>query len=76
MPRAFKLTHSAVSPSGLSAATYVPDGKVRTATVTSAEVPTPAELARREKLKQEGLKIAVARRGTVRAAQESLTVVG
>ncbi len=53
-PRAFKLTHTAVSPNGLVAATYVRDGEVKTATVGGAQVPTPAELARREKLMREG----------------------
>ena len=53
-PRAFKLTHSTVSPNGIIAATYVRDGKVKTATIGGAQEPTPAELARREKLKREG----------------------
>lgn len=53
-PRAFKLTHSAVSPSGLIHATYVRDGEVKTATIGGAQEPTDAELARREKLKREG----------------------
>jgi len=53
-PHAFKLTHSAVSPNGVIAATYVRDGEVKTATVGGAEEPTPYELARREKLKREG----------------------
>lgn len=53
-PRAFNVTHSAVSPNGVIAATYVRDGDVKTATVGGAEEPTPAELARREKLKREG----------------------
>ena len=53
-PRAFKLTHSAVSPNGLIAATYVRAGEVQTATIGGAEEPSPAELARREKLKREG----------------------
>src|SRR5687768_10101537 len=53
-PRAFKLTHSAVSPNGLIHATYVRDGKVKTATIGGAEEPSPAELARRGKLKREG----------------------
>jgi dihydrofolate reductase len=53
-PRAFTLTHSAVSPNGLIHATYVRDGEVETATVGGAEEPSPAELARREKLKREG----------------------
>ena len=53
-PRAFKVTHSAVSPNGLIHATYVRDGEVKTATVGGAEEPSPAELARREKLKRGG----------------------
>ena len=53
-PRAFKLTHSAVSPNGLIAATYMRDGEVKTATVGGANEPSAAELARREKLKREG----------------------
>jgi dihydrofolate reductase len=53
-PRVLKLTHSAVSPNGLIAATYVPDGEVKTATVGGAVEPSTAELARREKLKHEG----------------------
>jgi dihydrofolate reductase len=53
-PRAFKLTHSAVSPNGLIHATYVRDGEVETATVSGATEPSPAEVARREKLKREG----------------------
>jgi hypothetical protein len=35
-------------------ATYVRDGEVQTATVGGAQEPSPAELARREKLKREG----------------------
>jgi dihydrofolate reductase len=53
-PRAFKLTHSAVSPNGLIAATYVRAGEVKTATVGGEVEPSAAELARREKLKREG----------------------
>jgi dihydrofolate reductase len=53
-PRAFRLTHSAVSPSGLIAATYVRHGEVKTATIAGAEKPSAAELARREKLRREG----------------------
>ena len=53
-PRAFKLTHSAVSPNGLIAATYVRAGEVKTATVGGAFEPSATELARREKLKREG----------------------
>ncbi len=53
-PRVFKLTHSAVGPNGLIAATYVRDGEVKTATVGGPFEPSAAELARREKLKREG----------------------
>jgi dihydrofolate reductase len=52
-PRAFKLSHSAVSPTGMIHATYARAGEVATTTVSGAEVPTAAELARREKLKRE-----------------------
>ena len=52
-PRAFKVTHSAISPNGIIHATYVRDGEVQTATVGGAKEPSPAELARREKLKRE-----------------------
>lgn len=50
---AFRLKHSAVSPNGLIHAVYVPNGELKTATIVGAEIPTPAELARREKLKRE-----------------------
>jgi dihydrofolate reductase len=53
-PRAFKLTHGAVSPNGVIHATYVRNGEVQTATVGGAQEPSPAELTRREKLKREG----------------------
>ena len=53
-PCAFKLSSSAVSPNGVIAATYVRDGEVKTATVGGAHEPSPAELARREKLRREG----------------------
>src|SRR5262245_22215161 len=53
-PRAFKLAHSAVSPNGLIAAIYVRAGEVETSTVGGAWEPSPAEMARREKLKREG----------------------
>ena len=53
-PRAFKLTHSAVSPNGIIVATYTRDGEVKTATVGGATEPSAAELARRDKLKREG----------------------
>jgi dihydrofolate reductase len=51
--RAFKLTDSAASPNGIIAATYVRNGEVQHTTIRGAERPTPAELARREKLKRE-----------------------
>ena len=53
-PRAFEVTHSAVSPKGLIAATYVRDGEVKTATVGGVTEPSATELARREKLKRAG----------------------
>ncbi len=53
-PRAFTVTHSAVSPNGLIAATYVREGEVKTATVDGAQAPSAAELTRREKLTREG----------------------
>lgn len=53
-PRAFELRHSAVSPHGLVHGTYVRKGEVKTATVGGATQPSPAELARREKLQREG----------------------
>jgi dihydrofolate reductase len=53
-PHAFELTHSTISPNGLIAATYVRDGEVKTETIGGAHQPTPAELARREKLMREG----------------------
>jgi dihydrofolate reductase len=52
-PRTFELTHSRVSPHGLIHATYVRDGQVKTATISGATEPTPAERARRAKLKRE-----------------------
>jgi len=52
-PRAFKLTHSAVSPNGLIAATYVRNGEVKTGTIGGTVEPSATELARREQLKRE-----------------------
>ena len=52
-PRAFKLTHTAVSSNGLIAATYVRNGEVKTATIGGTFEPSATELARREKLKRE-----------------------
>jgi dihydrofolate reductase len=53
-PRAYKLTKSKVSPTGLIAATYVPSGEIEHMTIRGAENPSKAELARREKHKREG----------------------
>ncbi len=53
-PHTFTLTESAVSPNGIIDATYARAGEVKTTMVGSAVEPTPAELARREKLKREG----------------------
>ncbi len=53
-PRTFKMTHGAVSPNGLIAATYARAGEVKTATVGGEVKPSPAELTRREKLNREG----------------------
>ncbi len=51
-PGAFKLAHSRISPSGMIAAVYVPGGEVKTGDFASHQ-PSPAELARRAKLKRE-----------------------
>jgi dihydrofolate reductase len=51
--RAFKLAHSAASPNGIIAATYIRNGEVQHMTIRGAEEPTPAELGRREKLRRE-----------------------
>jgi dihydrofolate reductase len=53
-PRAFELTHSVVSRNGMIHATYVRNGEVKTATVGGVSEASPAELARRKKLKREG----------------------
>lgn len=53
-PRAFRLTHSAVSPNGIVYATYERAGEVQTSAVGGAQEPTEAELARRAKLAREG----------------------
>ncbi|MFO7530343.1 MAG: dihydrofolate reductase family protein [Marinobacter sp.] len=52
-PAAFKLAASRVSPSGIVIARYVRDGKVATGDF-AMDPPTPAEIARREKMRQEG----------------------
>lgn len=52
-PRAYELTHSRVSPTGMIAATYVRAGEVKTGSFAQ-DPPSDAELARREKLRREG----------------------
>ncbi len=52
-PAAFELTHSRVSPSGIVIARYERGGEVLTGDY-SLDPPTPAEVARRERLKREG----------------------
>ncbi|MDN3554427.1 dihydrofolate reductase family protein [Halomonas maura] len=52
-PAGFKLVASRVSPSGIVIARYVRDGAVRTGDF-AMHPPTPAEVARREKLQREG----------------------
>lgn len=52
-PSGYKLTHSRVSPSGMISATYVPEGEVKTGNYEH-QAPSPAELARRERMKREG----------------------
>lgn len=53
-PAAYKLVHSKISPMGMIATTYVPNGEVKHETIRGAENPSKAELARREKMKREG----------------------
>ncbi|WP_435106540.1 dihydrofolate reductase family protein [Arhodomonas sp. AD133] len=50
---AFKLADSRVSPNGIVIARYVRDGAVTTGDY-AMDPPTPAELARREKMQREG----------------------
>ncbi len=50
---AFRLISSRVSPNGIIIAKYVRDGEVKTGDF-SMDPPTPAEAARREKMKREG----------------------
>ncbi|SDL69435.1 Dihydrofolate reductase [Modicisalibacter muralis] len=50
---AFKLAASRVSPSGIVIAQYVRDGAVKTGDF-AMDPPTPAEVARREKMQREG----------------------
>ncbi|GAA0851644.1 dihydrofolate reductase family protein [Marinobacter szutsaonensis] len=52
-PAAFKLAASRVSPSGIVIARYVRDGKVATGDF-AMDPPTPAEIARRDKMRREG----------------------
>lgn len=53
-PAAFKLAHSRVSPNGIVIATYTRAGEVKTGDI-AVEPPSPAEIARRERLRGEGL---------------------
>jgi dihydrofolate reductase len=53
IPAAFRLTASLTSPNGILIAKYVRDGEVKTGDYTM-DPPTPAEIARREKMKREG----------------------
>ena len=50
---AFRLIASRASPNGILIAKYVRDGAVKTGDFT-LDPPTPAEVARREKMKREG----------------------
>ncbi|MBB3232431.1 dihydrofolate reductase family protein [Halomonas stenophila] len=52
-PAEFKLAASRVSPNGIVIARYVRDGAVRTGDF-AMDPPTPAEVARREKMQREG----------------------
>lgn len=51
-PAAFKLTHSRISPNGIVIASYQRAGSVQTGDFGN-DPPTPAEVARREKLRRE-----------------------
>ncbi len=51
-PRSLNLVHSRVSPTGMIAATYVPNGEVKTGDFAHSE-PSKAELDRRERMKRE-----------------------
>jgi dihydrofolate reductase len=52
-PMSLRLESSQTSPSGVTINTYVPHGAVKTGSF-ELDKPTPAELARREKMKREG----------------------
>lgn len=52
-PAAFKLAASRISPNGIVIARYIRDGKVATGDF-AMDPPTPAEIARRKKLREEG----------------------
>lgn len=52
-PMQLKLTHHRVSPNGFIAATYTPDGAIRTGDYSLGQ-PTDAEIARRARMKREG----------------------
>ena len=53
MPAALKLVDSKVSTTGVTMNTYVRDGAIRTGSFALAQ-PTPAEIARRQRMAQEG----------------------
>jgi len=52
-PAAFRLISGRISPNGILMAKYVRDGAVKTGDY-ALDPPTPAEIARREKMKREG----------------------
>ena len=53
VPMSLELVKSAMSTTGVVIATYLPAGPVRTGSFAFAE-PSPAELARRERMKRDG----------------------
>lgn len=53
-PETLKLQSSKVSPSGVMIQTYSPAGAVKLGSFTDMSGPSPAELARRERMKREG----------------------
>jgi len=53
-PAAFRLISGRISPNGILIAQYVRDGAVKTGDLCTLDPPSPAEVARREKIKREG----------------------
>ena len=53
-PAALRLISGRISPNGIFIAKYVRDGAVKTGDLGTLDPPTPAEIARREKMKREG----------------------